>query len=116
MENSNNSNNSNSAIINRQTLTAFRNHRKMQVCTFEKANTESGEINTFQSCVFTNEDGTLQYASFSSRLEEFEGLSDAEAAQKIADMREELQVVTLASGNHIICRQGILRGAEVIDF
>lgn len=116
MENSNNSNNSNSTIVNRQTLIAFRNHRKMQVCTFRKANPESGETDTFLSCVFTNEDGTLQYAGLSSRLEEFKGLNDTQAAQKIASMRNELQVVTLASGSHILCMQGAMQGAEVIDF
>lgn len=109
-------NNSNNSIINRQDLISFRDHRPMQVCTFKKVNPESGEIETFQSCVFTNSNGELQYVNFSSKLEEFKGLTDQQAAAKIGQMKNELQVVTLSSGSHILCKQGSLQGAVVEDF
>ena len=86
------------SIVSVQDLVSFRNHRKMQVCTFQKANQDTGMIEKFLSCVFTNSDGTLQYVNFSSKLEEFKGLTDQQAATKISQMKDELQVITYQNG------------------
>lgn len=65
---------------------------KMQVGNF--ANQETGE--TFKSCIFTDNEGSRTFVSFSSKLGE---LSPAE----ISSQKSELQVVKLTSGSYKLC-------------
>ena len=92
----NNSNN-NQGIINSWSLIAFaRSHGKMQVGEF--ANKETGEV--FKSCIFTNPaDQSRCFVAFSSKMGEL-------TPREIANMKDELQVVQLESGNFSLCKQG----------
>ena len=92
----NNSNN-NQGIINSWSLIAFaRSHGKMQVGEF--ANKETGEV--FKSCIFTNPaDQSRCFVAFSSKMGEL-------TPREIANMKDELQVVQLESGNYSLCKQG----------
>ena len=67
----------------------------MQIGAF--VNKESGE--SFKSCIFTDANGEKCFVAFSSKLGE---LSPAQ----IVGMKDELQVVTMDSGSHILCKQG----------
>ena len=84
-----------SKIISSASLLEFKGSRRMQVGAF--VNSESGE--SFKSCIFTSENGDKCFVAFSSKLGE---LSPVE----IAARKHELQVVTMDSGSHILCRMG----------
>ena len=69
-------------------------HGKMQVGEF--ANKETGEV--FKACIFTKpDDGTRTFVVFSTKLGEL-------TPKQIADMKNELQVVQLESGNYSLCK------------
>lgn len=87
----------NQGISNSWSLIAFaRAHGKMQVAPC--VNKETGEA--FKSCVFTNpEDNTRTFVSFSSNLGEL-------TPGEIVDMKNDLQVVELTSGNYKLCKVG----------
>lgn len=71
-------------------LTAFsKQFEKMQVGAF--TNKETGEV--FHSCVFTKEDGTKTFVSFSSKLGEL-------TTEEIEDMKDDLYVVRSSSGHY----------------
>lgn len=83
-------------IINSVSLMAFaRSNGKMQVGNF--TNKETGE--TFDSCIFTDTEGARTFVAFSSNL-------GVLSPREIAAMKNDLQVVTLDSGNHYLCKQG----------
>lgn len=67
----------------------------MQVGAF--VNKETND--TFKSCIFTDENGDKCFVAFSSKLGEL-------SPKQIAAMKDELQVVTMDSGSHILCKQG----------
>ena len=67
----------------------------MQIGAF--VNKESGE--SFKSCIFTDNMGERCFVAFSSKLGE---LSPAQ----IVSMKDDLQVVTMDSGSHILCKKG----------
>ena len=60
-------------------------------------NKESGE--SFKSCIFTDDAGNRCFVAFSSKLGEL-------SPREIAARKHELQVVTMDSGSHILCKQG----------
>ena len=69
-------------------------HGKMQVGEF--ANKDTGEV--FKSCIFTQpDDGTRTFVAFSTKLGEL-------TPKQIVDMKNELQVVQLESGNYSLCK------------
>ena len=68
-------------------------HGKMQVGEF--ANKDTGEV--FKSCIFTQPDGTRTFVAFSMKLGEL-------TPKQIVDMKNELQVVQLESGNYSLCK------------
>ena len=69
-------------------------HGKMQVGDF--VNKETGE--EFKACIFTKpDDGTRTFVAFSTKLGEL-------TPKQIADMKNELQVVQLESGNYSLCK------------
>lgn len=82
-------------IINVWPLLEFaKAHGKMQVGEF--ANKETGEV--FKACIFTKpDDGTRTFVVFSTKLGEL-------TPKQIADMKNELQVVQLESGNYSLCK------------
>lgn len=82
-------------IINVWPLLEFaKAHGKMQVGEF--ANKETGEV--FKACIFTKpDDGTRTFVAFSTKLGEL-------TPKQIADMKNELQVVQLESGNYSLCK------------
>ena len=84
-----------STIVSSCSLLGFASGRRMQVGAF--VNKETNE--TFRSCIFTNPDGSKCFVAFSSKLGE---LSPSE----IVRMKNDLQVVTMDSGSHILCKQG----------
>ena len=83
-------------IINVWPLLEFaKAHGKMQVGEF--ANKETGEV--FKACIFTKlDDGTRTFVAFSTKLGEL-------TPKQIADMKNELQVVQLESGNYSLCKK-----------
>lgn len=86
----------NIGITNSWSLLSFASNKKMQVGNF--VNKETGEI--FKSCIFTDKTtGDRCFVAFSSNLGE---LSPAQ----ISEMKHELQVVELTSGNYSLCKQG----------
>lgn len=84
-----------SNIVSSCDLLQFAAGRRMQVGAF--VNKESGE--TFKSCIFTAADGNRCFVAFSSKLGEL-------TPQQIAAQKHDLQVVTMDSGSHILCRKG----------
>ncbi len=81
-------------IINVWPLMEFaKAYGKMQVGEF--ANKDTGEV--FKSCIFTQPDGTRIFVAFSTKLGEL-------TPMQIADMKNELQVVQLESGNYSLCK------------
>ena len=69
-------------------------HGKMQVGEF--ANKDTGEV--FKACIFTKpDDGTRTFVAFSTKLGEL-------TPKQIVDMKNELQVVQLESGNYSLCK------------
>lgn len=83
-------------IANSWSLISFaRSHGRMQVAPF--VNKGTGEA--FKSCVFTDDEGTRTFVSFSSNMGEL-------SPREIARQKAELQVVELNSGSFILCRQG----------
>lgn len=82
-------------IISSCSLIAFaRANGKMQLGSFKN---QAGE--NFKSCIFTDNEGNKQFVGFSSHLGEL-------SASEIVAMKDQLQVVTLDSGSHILCKQG----------
>jgi len=67
----------------------------MQIGAF--VNKESGE--SFKSCIFTDAAGNRCFVAFSSKLGEL-------SPREIAAQKNDLQVVTMDSGSHILCRAG----------
>jgi len=91
-----NTNSVNVGIKSSVSLLAFaREHGRMQVGQF--ANKETGE--TFKSCVFTKDDGSRCFVSFSRNLGE---LTPAE----IAARKNDLQVCELNTGSYKLCSNG----------
>ena len=84
-----------SNIVSSATLLAFKGSRRMQLGAF--VNKESGE--SFKSCIFTDDAGNRCFVAFSSKLGEL-------SPREIAARKHELQVVTMDSGSHILCKQG----------
>ena len=82
-------------IINVWPLLEFaKAHGKMQVGEF--ANKDTGEV--FKACIFTKpDDGTRIFVAFSTKLGEL-------TPKQIVDMKNELQVVQLESGNYSLCK------------
>ena len=85
-----------STIKNSWSLIAFAKEfgPKMQVGEF--VNKETGE--DFKSCIFTNGE-TRTFVAFSSKMGPL-------SPRKIADKKNELQVVQLESGHYSLCKQG----------
>ena len=74
-------------------LLAFaQKHGKMKVAPF--TNSETGE--TFKSCAFIDPENNITLVGFSSNLGEL-------TPKEIAEKKDELQVVLLASGNYKLC-------------
>lgn len=67
----------------------------MQVGTF--VNKQTNE--SFKSCIFTDNKNNHIFVAFSSKLGEL-------TPKQISEMKHNLQVVTLESGSHVLCRQG----------
>ena len=81
-------------IKNSWSLLAFaKKHGKMQVGDF--VNRETGE--EFKACIFTKPDGTRTFVAFASKMGEL-------TPKQIAEMKNELQVVQLESGNYSLCK------------
>lgn len=87
----------NVGIKNSWSLMSFaKSHGKMQIGQF--TNSETGE--SFKSCIFTDPaDQSRCFVAFSSNLGEL-------TPSEIASQKEDLQVVELESGSHILCKQG----------
>ena len=84
-----------STIVKSASLLEFKGSRRMQVGAF--VNSESNE--SFKSCIFTDEKGDKCFVAFSSNLGEL-------TPSEIVAMKNELQVVTMDSGTHILCKKG----------
>ena len=84
-----------STIVSSATLLQFAAGRRMQVGAF--VNKETGE--SFKSCIFTDADENRCFVAFSSKLGEL-------TPKQIAAQKDDLQVVTLDSGSHILCKNG----------
>lgn len=84
-----------SKIVESVSLLQFAGGRRMQVGAF--VNTKSNE--SFKSCIFTDATGDKCFVAFSSKLGEL-------SPKEISAMKHELQVVTMDSGSHILCKQG----------
>lgn len=87
----------NSSIKNSWSLVAFARTfgPKMQVAPF--VNHETGE--KFTSCVFTDTEDTLTFVAFSNNL-------GVLSPREIANLKDDLQVVQLESGNYSLCKKG----------
>jgi hypothetical protein len=86
----------NIGIKNSWSLLAFaKKHGKMQVGDF--ANKDTGEV--FKACIFTKPDGTRTFVAFAAKMGEL-------TPKQIAEMKNELQVVQLESGNYSLCKIG----------
>ena len=84
-------------------ITFARNFKSAEVIPF--TNSETGE--QFKSLVFKDQDNNPTMVNFSSKLGE---LSPAEIAAQKAD----LQVVSMDSGTHILCKRGEMPTGEVV--
>ena len=84
-----------SKIVSSTSLLQFAGGRRMQVGAF--VNKETNE--SFKSCIFTDGAGNHSFVAFSSKLGEL-------TPREIASRKHELQVVTMDSGSHILCKQG----------
>ena len=84
-----------SNIVSSATLLQFAAGRRMQIGAF--VNKESGE--SFKSCIFTDAQGNRCFVAFSSKLGEL-------TPRQIAEQKHDLQVVTMDSGSHILCKAG----------
>lgn len=84
-----------SKITSSASLLTFAAGRRMQVGTFVNSKTND----SFRSCIFTDALGDKCFVAFSSNLGEL-------SPKQIASMKDDLQVVTLESGNHILCKRG----------
>lgn len=83
-------------------------HGRMQVGSFSHTNEETGEIRRFQSCIFTNpETKARTFVGFAHKLGE---ISPSEIARQV----DNLQVVTLESGSHVLCSKGANAWQDVI--
>lgn len=85
-------------------LTFARPYQKVEVVPFK--NSETGD--EFKSLVFTDATGQRVMVNFSSKLGE---LTPAE----IAARKAELQVVSMDSGTHILCKQGEMPAGEIVN-
>ena len=86
-------------IVSSISLLAFaREHGKMQIGNF--TNKQTGE--TFESCIFSNQNGVRTFAHFSEKLRN-KGIP---SAQELGRNYDKYQVITNESGNHILCEQG----------
>ena len=84
-----------STIVSSAPLLTFAAGRRMQVGAF--VNQETGE--SFKSCIFTDASGNRCFVAFSSKLGEL-------TPSQIAAQKHELQVVTMDSDTHILCKVG----------
>jgi hypothetical protein len=84
-----------STIVKSASLLSFAAGRRMQVGAF--VNEKTGD--SFKSCIFTDADNNRCFVAFSSKLGEL-------TPKQIAAQKNDLQVVTLDSGSHILCKQG----------
>lgn len=84
-----------SKIVDSAALLTFAAGRRMQVGAF--VNEKTGE--PFKSCIFTDNAGNRCFVAFSSKLGEL-------SPREIASQKHDLQVVTMESGSHILCRKG----------
>ena len=80
-----------------------RAHGRMQLGEF--SNKETGEV--FKSCIFTKPDGTRTFVAFAAKMGEL-------TPKQIAEMKNELQVVQLESGNYSLCKRAT-SGWEEVD-
>lgn len=80
-----------------------RNFKKAEVIPF--TNKETGE--PFKSLVFTDADNQPTMVNFSSNLGEL-------SAAEIAARKEDLQVVSMDSGTHILCKRGEMPTGEAV--
>lgn len=87
----------NQGIVNSWSLIAFaKSHGKMQVGEFTNSQTNED----FKSCIFTDpSDNTRVFVAFSSNLGEL-------TPKQIVEMKDQLQVVELESGNYSLCKVG----------
>lgn len=87
----------NQGIVNSWSLIAFaKSHGKMQVGEFTNSQTNE----EFKSCIFTDpSDNTRVFVAFSSNLGEL-------TPKQIVEMKDQLQVVELESGNYSLCKVG----------
>ena len=87
---------STSSIVNSWSLLAFAREfgPTMQVGQF--ANKETGE--QFNSCIFSKGDAKT-FVAFSSKMGEL-------TPKQISEMKNDLQVVQLESGNYSLCKKG----------
>ena len=91
------------AIVSNTTLAAFRSQfAKLQIA--DLVNKETGE--QFKSLAFSKADGAITFVSFSSKLGPL-------TAKQLKEMKGELQVVQLDSGNYKLCKQGESTWEEV---
>lgn len=84
-------------------VTFARNFRSVEVKPF--TNSETGE--QFKSLVFEDADKNYTMVNFSSQLGE---LTPAE----ITARKDELQVVSMDSGTHILCKKGEMPAGEAV--
>lgn len=84
-----------SKIVDSCSLLTFAKGKRMQVGAF--VNKETSD--TFKSCIFTDSEGNRCFVAFSSKLGEL-------TPREIASRKDELQVVTMDSGSHILCKNG----------
>lgn len=84
-----------SKIVDSASLLAFKGSRRMQIGAF--VNSNSGD--TFKSIILTDGDNNRCFVAFSSRLGEL-------TPAQIVAMKDDLQVVTMDSGSHILCKKG----------
>lgn len=91
----------NNGIVESVSLRDFRDaHGRMQVGAFEHTDTDTGEIRKFKSCVFT--DPTTKARTFVGFAHKLGELPPSEIAARV----DQLQVVTLESGSHVLCNKG----------
>ena len=86
-------------------LLAFaKGYKKAEVVPFK--NKETNE--EFKSLVFTDENDQPTMVNFSSNLGEL-------SATEIAARKHELQVVSMDSGTHILCKKGEIPSGEAVQ-
>jgi len=92
--------NENYEIVDSMSLLAFaRSHGRMQLGKFSQADEQTGEVNEWQSLIFTNDAGERTFVSISEKLTPI-------TSKYVVENHAQLQVIKGNSGKYMLCKQG----------